>query len=113
MCFLSDMCIILLYTYRGTMKNLKYKSLIGMLVIAATLSACDDTVEPKENNSVEIKMDMPDGLRDCKVFRVERDNGFAIFVTRCPHSTTTTQAGKNVAVLTEDSECGENEEDEQ
>lgn len=93
------------------MKKLNYTSLIGMIIIAATLSACDDTAEPKESSSAEIKMDMPDGMKDCKVFRAEASGGgFVIVVTRCPHSTTTTQAGKNIAVLTEDSECGDDEE---
>lgn len=68
---------------------------------AALLSACapddEDTNDAGVKNAELIKgINMPEGLKDCKTFRVWGEHNFHMLVTRCPHSdTSTTGGGKN------------------
>lgn len=64
--------------------NKKIKIMM-LVAIATLLSGCEK--EAKETTS---KYTLPEGLEDCKIFKLRNDDGGVIVVTRCPLSSTTT-----------------------
>ena len=59
---------------------------ILILLLVIGLTSCE-----KETTEVSGKFQLPKGLEDCTIYRLESEGGTTIYVTRCPHSDTTTQ----------------------
>lgn len=72
-------------------------TLISVLIIAMSLSACS-----KETKESTANYDMPEGLKDCKVYFMRSEGGGSITVVRCPLSSTSTtySSGKSTATAT-------------
>jgi hypothetical protein len=64
----------------------KLLAIVGMVFVMVSLSGCAKSAT--ENTS---HYDLPDGLKDCKIFYLGSDNSLTgITVVRCPNSSTTT-----------------------
>jgi uncharacterized lipoprotein YajG len=70
------------------------KTSLFMAAAALLLAACEDHASGPIPEPVEIKANMPAGLKDCRVFRVATDVQLTMIITRCPHSETATRSGK-------------------
>jgi hypothetical protein len=68
-----------------------------ILVFAVMLSGCAPSAEERTANFTVI----PDGLKDCKIYRIS-DGGENITVVRCPNSSTTSsyRIGKTKKTVT-------------
>ena len=83
-------------------------TLLVLSLMAVGLAACDKNNKVEDDEKpMEIKMNMPIGLKDCKTYRVAGEhNGFFMVITRCPHGDTTSRFGKNghTTVIDDDEE---------
>jgi hypothetical protein len=66
-----------------------------ILVFAVMLSGCAPSAEERTANFTV----MPEGLKDCKVYRIS-DGSENITVVRCPNSSTTSRIGKTKKTVT-------------
>ena len=75
----------------------KYLTMFSILIFAMSMTGCEK--EAKESTA---NYDMPEGLKDCKVFSLKNDSGSWITVVRCPLSSTSTtySSGKSTATAT-------------
>lgn len=91
---------------------MKYIVLISMLMLAG----CGEYAPEREvEQPVQFEMNMPEGLKDCKTFRVtaKGDIGIVVLVTRCPNSTTTTHSSGKGSVTSIVAEEDVNAEEDQ
>ncbi len=67
-------------------------STIGKIIVMAALSlalvACEKSAQDTTNTWI-----LPEGLRDCKIYKLDPGIGQPLTVVRCPDSETTTQSG--------------------
>lgn len=72
-------------------------TMLFVLIFAMSLTGCEK--ETKDNTA---SYDMPEGLKDCKVFGLKNDSGGWITVVRCPLSSTSTTypSGKSTSTAT-------------
>lgn len=75
--------------------KIKFLVILSLLL----LSACS-----KKTYDVSEDYVMPDGLKDCKIFRVESGGLNELYITRCNSSVSTTRPGKHAinTITTED-----------
>lgn len=63
-----------------------------LMLAILLLSACDMTPQTKV---VDTGFVLPEDLKDCHMYEMINRSGTALYVMRCPNSTTSTSAGKN------------------
>lgn len=56
-----------------------------IVILALMLNACS-----KETKNISERYQLPEELRDCKVYRMRAEGGNVITLVRCPNSSTTT-----------------------
>jgi hypothetical protein len=71
---------------------------VWILVFAVMISGCAPSAEERTANFTV----MPDGLKDCKIYRISDGMMVGITVVRCPNSSTTssTHVGKTKKTVT-------------
>lgn len=70
----------------------KFLAIAALLLLSACAPEGDSGDADKAREPELVKgLNMPEGLKDCKTFRVYGEHDFAMLVTRCPHSDTTTR----------------------
>lgn len=65
-------------------KFIKYTKYAGILFLSFSLIACTPNHKDITNSS---EFNLPDGLKDCKVYRLRDNLGTLFTVFRCPIST--------------------------
>ena len=75
------------------MEKLEIHRLLLTLILTTLIGGCSNSA------SEEYYPIKPPELKDCKIYRLNNDNGARITIARCPNSTTTTnyQSGKTTA----------------
>lgn len=63
------------------------KILMACLICASifTLSGCEKRTEEASSNFI-----LPEGMKDCVIYKMNNESGIVIYAIRCPLSTTTT-----------------------
>lgn len=67
----------------GIMKKIAMVCLVALSVLA--LSGCNKSTEDASS-----RFDLPEGMKDCEIYRMKSNSGTVIYAIRCPLSTTTT-----------------------
>ena len=72
--------------------KLSLKTIVLSLVTAFLLTGC----EPSYKDYTESFTNLPEGLKDCKIYGIQNGNYMSLSVVRCPNSTvsTTYKSGK-------------------
>jgi hypothetical protein len=68
------------------------KNMLFLILLCFTIVSCN-----KETTETTSMYELPDGLKDCKIYRMEAQKGTTLRVVRCPNSETSTKhsCGKN------------------
>lgn len=77
-----------------------------IVMSAFCLTACEKTTQ-----SVDDIFVMPEGMKDCKAYKMSSGSGTVLYVVRCPLSTTSTTKTGKTPVRTIVTETQENLED--
>lgn len=75
----------------------KFLAIAALLLLSACAPDAEENDAGVKNPELVEGINMPEGLKDCKTFRVWGERNFYMLVTRCPHSDTTTRSGGNTA----------------
>jgi len=66
------------------------KKIILLALVSVLLSGCDAKTE-----EIGQKYTLPDGLKDCQIYRLDPSRGKILYVVRCSKSQTTTSYMSN------------------
>lgn len=83
---------------------------LTMLIAAVLLTGCSDYSAEEPRAPQEIKFNMPEGLKDCKVYHVTGPHDLSMIMARCPNSDTSTRYGKYGRSITTEQPTEEEEE---
>lgn len=76
----------------------KFLAIAALLLLSACAPDAEENDAGVKNPELVKGLNMPEGLKDCKTFRVWGEHNFYMLVTRCPHSDTATRGSwKNAA----------------